>query len=119
MRISDWSSDVCSSDLFSEEKVAALRLRDGAREACYPVAAVLDIAEMPAVPDMVAMHGLLSGVAVIDGEHLEVINTFALFAALPDEPIAEPSSGRCLLADRSEEHTSELQSLMRISSAGL
>src|SRR3546814_17044478 len=42
---------------FSEEKVAALRLRDGAREACYPVAAVLDIVEMPAVPDMVAMHG--------------------------------------------------------------
>ncbi|APL94633.1 chemotaxis protein CheA [Sphingobium indicum] len=93
---------------FSEEKVAALRLRDGAREACYPVAAVLDIVEMPAVPDMVAMHGLLSGVAVIDGEHLEVINPFALFAALPDEPIAERSSGRCLLADSEDGWTREI-----------
>ncbi|BAI95877.1 hypothetical protein Sj15T_02130 [Sphingobium sp. TA15] len=93
---------------FSEEKVAALRLRDGAREACYPVAAVLDIVEMPAVPDMVAMHGLLSGVAVIDGEHLEVINPFALFAALPDEPIAERSGGRCLLADSEDGWTREI-----------
>src|SRR3546814_13833299 len=62
---------------------------------------------MPAVPDMVAMHGLLSGVAVIDGEHLEVINPFALFAALPDEPIAERSSGGCLLADSEDGWTRE------------
>ncbi|MCB4860874.1 chemotaxis protein CheA [Sphingobium sp. PNB] len=93
---------------FSEEKVAALRLRDGAREACYPVAAVLDIVEMPAVPDMIAMHGLLSGVAVIDGEHLEVINPFALFAALPEEPVAERSGGRCLLADSEDGWTREI-----------
>ena len=70
---------------FAEDKVCALRLRDGSLEACYPVAAVLDIVQMPLVPDMVAMHGMLSGVAVVDGEHLEVINPFALFAALPTE----------------------------------
>jgi len=93
---------------FAEEKVAALRLRDGTREACYPVAAVLDIVEMPAVPDMVAMHGLLSGVAVIDGEHLEVINPFALFAALPDAPIVERNGGRCLLADSEDGWTREI-----------
>ncbi|WP_327752591.1 chemotaxis protein CheA [Sphingobium sp. SJ10-10] len=93
---------------FAGEKVAALRLRDGAREACYPVAAVLDIVDMPAVPDMVAMHGLLSGVAVIDGEHLEVINPFALFAALPDAPIVERTGGRCLLADSEDGWTREI-----------
>ena len=93
---------------FAGEKVAALRLRDGAREACYPVAAVLDIVDMPAVPDMVAMHGLLSGVAVIDGEHLEVVNPFALFAALPDAPIAKRSGGRCLLADSEDGWTREI-----------
>lgn len=93
---------------FATEKVAALRLRDGQREACYPVAAVLDIVEMPAVPDMVAMHGLLSGVAVIDGEHLEVVNPFALFAALPEEPIAEDGRGRCLLADSDDGWTREI-----------
>src|SRR3546814_17379588 len=29
MRISDWSSDVCSSDLLSEDEFRALRLRNG------------------------------------------------------------------------------------------
>jgi two-component system chemotaxis sensor kinase CheA len=93
---------------FAGDKVAALRLRDGSREACYPVAAVLDIVDMPAVPDMVAMQGLLSGVAVIDGEHLEVINPFALFAALPGEPVAEKDRGRCLLADGEDGWTREI-----------
>ena len=93
---------------FAGEKVAALRLRDGTREACYPVAAVLDIVEMPAVPDMVAMHGLLSGVAVIDGEHLEVINPFALFAGLPEQPMVERTGGRCLLADSEDGWTREI-----------
>jgi two-component system chemotaxis sensor kinase CheA len=93
---------------FATEKVAALRLRDGARDFCYPVAAVLDIVDMPAVPDMVAMHGMVSGVAVIDGEHLEVINPFALFGSLPDEPIVERRGGRCLLADGEDGWTREI-----------
>ncbi|WP_022681454.1 chemotaxis protein CheA [Sphingobium bisphenolivorans] len=93
---------------FAAEKVAALRLRDGSREACYPVAAVLDIVDMPAVPDMVAMHGILSGVAVVEGQHLEVINPFALFAALPDGPLREKGSGRCLLADGDDGWTREI-----------
>lgn len=93
---------------FAGGKIAALHLRDGMREACYPVAAVLDIVDMPAVPDMIAMHGLLSGVAVIDGEHLEVINPFAVFAALPDGPMAEKSGGRCLLANSEDGWTREI-----------
>ncbi|HEX7877705.1 MAG TPA: chemotaxis protein CheW [Sphingobium sp.] len=93
---------------FAANHVSALRLRDGVQEACYPVAAVLDIVDMPAVPDMVAMHGMLSGVTVIDGEHLEVINPFALFAALPGGPIAERRRGRCLLADSEDGWTREI-----------
>jgi two-component system chemotaxis sensor kinase CheA len=93
---------------FDRDKVSALRLRDDRREACYPVAAVLDIVQMPAVPDMIAMHGLLSGVAVIDGEHLEVINPFALFASLPEEGAAERATGRCLLADAEDGWTREI-----------
>ncbi|MDX3901577.1 MAG: chemotaxis protein CheA [Sphingobium sp.] len=84
---------------FDTEAVTALHVRDGERELCYPVACVLDIVQMPVVPDMVAMSGLLSGVAVIDGEHLEVINPFALFAALPEQALVEQAPGRCLLAD--------------------
>ncbi|MBH1998210.1 MAG: chemotaxis protein CheW [Sphingomonadaceae bacterium] len=93
---------------FDRDKVSALRLRDDVREACYPVAAVLDIVQMPMVPDMVAMHGLLSGVAVIDGEHLEVINPFALFAALPQDDLVESARGRCLLADAQDGWTREI-----------
>ncbi|HEX7742480.1 MAG TPA: chemotaxis protein CheW, partial [Sphingobium sp.] len=93
---------------FAANHVSALRLRDGVQEACYPVAAVLDIVDMPAVPDMVAMHGMLSGVTVIEGEHLEVINPFALFAALSSETIAEPQRGRCLLVDSEDGWTREI-----------
>jgi two-component system chemotaxis sensor kinase CheA len=93
---------------FATDHVSALRLRDDRQEACYPVAAVLDIVEMPVVPDMVAMHGLLSGVAVIDGEHLEVLNPFALFAALPDGPIVERARGRCVLVDSQDGWTREI-----------
>jgi two-component system chemotaxis sensor kinase CheA len=89
-------------------QVSALRIRDGERDACYPVAAVIDIVQMPAVPDMVAMRGLLSGVSVIDGEHLEVLNPFALFAALPDNGDAVVSRGRCLLADADDGWTREI-----------
>jgi two-component system chemotaxis sensor kinase CheA len=93
---------------FDGAKVSALRLRDGQREACYPVTAVLDIVQMPMVPDMVAMHGMLSGVAVIDGEHLEVVNPFALFAGLPDDAIVERARGRCVLADGEDGWTREI-----------
>ncbi|WP_340264532.1 chemotaxis protein CheA [Sphingobium mellinum] len=84
---------------FDGASVSTLRLRDGLREVCYPVAAVIDIVDMPVVPDLVAMHGVLSGVAVIEGEHLEVINPFALFAALVEGAIPEHSRSRCVLAD--------------------
>ncbi|NWK95495.1 chemotaxis protein CheA [Sphingobium lactosutens] len=93
---------------FDRDKVSALRLRDDHREACYPVAAVLDIVEMPLVPDMVAMHGVVSGVSVIEGEHLEVLNPFALFAGLPEETMAEQPRGRCLLADSEDGWTREI-----------
>lgn len=93
---------------FTGQRISALRLRDGVQEACYPVAAVLDIVQMPLIPDMIAMQGILSGVSVIDGEHLEVINPFALFALMPDTPIAETARGRCLLADAEDGWTREI-----------
>lgn len=93
---------------FARDTVCALRLRDDEREICYPVAAVMDIVQMPLVPDMITMHGLLSGVTVIEGEHLEVLNPFALFASLPDEILVERSRGRCLLADGDDGWTREI-----------
>lgn len=93
---------------FDGASISALRLRDGVREVCYPVAAVIDIVDMPLVPDLVAMHGLLSGVAVIEGEHLEVINPFALFAALAEGAIPQTTRGRCVLADSGDGWTRDI-----------
>src|SRR3546814_1381107 len=94
---------------------------------------------MPPTPDLSCRSGIVAGVTLIEGRQYEVIDAFALFASVPD-PVSNIRPLRCLLADkddpwmreilaplirqagydvvtRSEEHTSELQSLMRISYA--
>src|SRR3546814_10469441 len=89
MRISDWSSDVCSSDLI------ALILQD--------------------TGDQHADVGF-----VVDDEDF-VSHALQLFPQ-PASRCRRPPARRCCrpllrAAGRSEEHTSELQSLMRISYA--
>src|SRR3546814_7192412 len=84
MRISDWSSDVCSSDLPATRgarKSALLRIEKGVD------VAIGMIAPCPAIQ---VLHGTTNKHSVIIGRQGEL---------------------------RSEEHTSELQSLMRISYA--
>src|SRR3546814_5266276 len=86
MRISDWSSDVCSSDLMASRK-AAREWRQGRLGFAFDVA----LPDRPARP-----------------EHPELL-----------PPGRMPKRGRAGSdrSRRSEEHTSELQSLMRISYA--
>src|SRR3546814_10577326 len=87
MRISDWSSDVCSSDL--------LALRDAFDDVEQDdVAQFLDRRQMSERP---------ADVACADERDLLASHKTSLSYQLP--------------ARRSEEHTSELQSLMRISYA--
>src|SRR3546814_10039238 len=97
MRISDWSSDVCSSDL-KLRILAELRGLDP-KDRITPIKAALQmeaavdgaqVAGQDAPPDQV--RGRLYGALLV--EH-------------PDSDAGK----------RSEEHTSELQSLMRISYA--
>src|SRR3546814_7384212 len=98
MRISDWSSDVCSSDLGVVGKTLRrqLRLRD------FPQRLFHYRQARPAFDAaMAAQHAL--DVAVEDRE-----------AVAPG--LGQDRAGGAA-ADRSEEHTSELQSLMRISYA--
>src|SRR3546814_7958587 len=87
MRISDWSSDVCSSDLLAAVGNRALECDD--------------VLEDPAE----AVRGIIP-------EHL------LLVADLVDELLAwHAIDDAAACDDRSEEHTSELQSLMRTSYA--
>src|SRR3546814_7768797 len=117
MRISDWSSDVCPSDLESHPDVTAVvarvlvvrvddvgdlaRQRQDARVARLVVAELREAGVALVEADGHAVgHGELGGVAggrlVLGGQRLP-------------QAVHQPF--------RSEEHTSELQSLMRISYA--
>src|SRR3546814_1797971 len=108
MRISDWSSDVCSSDLLGQcrhwlraNNIAPVAHSDTAGAAAW----VADSDEVGlaalAPPHAAELYGLtLHGTGMEDADH-----NMTRFVVLAREPL------------RSEEHTSELQSLMRISYA--
>src|SRR3546814_10244993 len=101
MRISDWSSDVCSSDL------GKARHKEGRRHARSLACRVLP--------------GEAQAVALLDrdGGEDEAEARHQIGHAEEDQQQdeAQPRSGSRRAARRSEEHTSELQSLMRISYA--
>src|SRR3546814_4795040 len=105
MRISDWSSDVCSSDLFLTRNRVFIAVRVDFHDRVADRAAgalhrdrILDIA-------LVADVGVEAVVFGAGDDHmLEVRAAAEDFHAV-------------VRAVRSEEHTSELQSLMRISYA--
>src|SRR3546814_3499400 len=106
MRISDWSSDVCSSDLLAAAAVA--------------VQAVARSLARARRAGAVAAGDLRAGGAVLHDERRQARHVHPAGAAdagagggaVPGRIARAPRRAR-----RSEEHTSELQSLMRISYA--
>src|SRR3546814_9027449 len=113
MRISDWSSDVCSSDLRAHA-LQPLRQDVGVGAPVEPDHRhLLGIDLLQAVPHRLA---LLAVDLQVDGLDQRV----DLGVAEAGVVLARPAvlRGRNLVGvQRSEEHTSELQSLMRISYA--
>src|SRR3546814_10267720 len=116
MRISDWSSDVCSSDLLWKS--------------LFGVVCRLAAAEMTDRDGRELMHRLVEYKDVTQRtdntfEHIKVSNRIGRFIAKrSNAPLALELLDRVALLARwqhnvyrSEEHTSELQSLMRISYA--
>src|SRR3546814_10273876 len=102
MRISDWSSDVCSSDLVRPVAQTVVRV-----EVVNPRPALglpISIAADRGAPIAIERDGVFS--AEIDGP-----------AGRVGQFIARQIGVEACAAIRSEEHTSELQSLMRISYA--
>src|SRR3546814_1062728 len=95
MRISDLSSDVCSSDLTDDKALIAVATEAGAPQ-----------------------------VVMIDQSHPDAALYASLAQSFPGQMVDFSSYTRdgkqivvSVYSDRSEEHTSELQSLMRISYA--
>src|SRR3546814_10361296 len=102
MRISDWSSDVCSSDLRGRRDFAEVEVRRKPGRA-------LD------------RRQVARGVIIGDfGQEVPERGLRAFLARGPDVkslgPVGAPGQ-QLPVGERSEEHTSELQSLMRISYA--
>src|SRR3546814_9318220 len=118
MRISDWSSDVCSSDLLLPDPLAAAFRQQ--RVLVQPILVEGPFHQADAEP----VGGWKLALPVLPGKGLdhavdpvaqpalhETDIHYSPFAAQP------PSTKTSLPVTRSEEHTSELQSLMRISYA--
>src|SRR3546814_10203714 len=100
MRISDWSSDVCSSDLIDGGHRRNL-CRHRAPAVCYPAGKIHEGRDREAF----VAEGRASACAKV--------------RRIEDRAreVGDRKAGQQLLPARSEEHTSELQSLMRISYA--
>src|SRR3546814_7596826 len=98
MRISDWSSDVCSSDLNTKHRGGTLPWWTWGA-AALGLAAIVWLSAQPATEVEAAAP------AEVD------------FAAVENVVLSRCSMCHAAEPLRSEEHTSELQSLMRISYA--
>src|SRR3546814_1475428 len=112
MRISDWSSDVCSSDLLArgiEQRVRALNafLHD-----IYHRQEILRAGRVPT--DLVARNDaflpMMMGMDPPGGVYTHISGIDIVRTGADEFYVLEDNA-------RSEEHTSELQSLMRISYA--
>src|SRR3546814_9100052 len=127
MRISDWSSDVCSSDLATLPRSALSALIRVIRgnKLCSrnrPQPAPGRIAFPPAKVTIETISRIRSGVPMKLGSLKEGGRDGTLVVVSRDLSQAVRATGiastlQQALEDRSEEHTSELQSLMRISYA--
>src|SRR3546814_3977727 len=122
MRISDWSSDVCSSDLTGPSE----HLKALAKGADYLICEVIDLARVErlvrAFPGFTPDQ-LPSLMQHLVADHLtgEQIGEIAAEAEVKKVILTHFSPGSAgetnIDSYRSEEHTSEIQSLMRISYA--
>src|SRR3546814_4105775 len=106
MRISDWSSDVCSSDLPVAVLFQDFQVRCRMHRLTSPAC------DLPEFRRRLAM----AKAGFFDRDDARLPPVLAIAGELPEDMLA-PFLLIAHAALRSEEHTSELQSLMRISSA--
>ena len=87
----------------SGDLVKTLHLRVGGQDICYVVQDVADIIDMPIRPHLrVQKHGI-AGIVSHEGQHLEVIDAHALFAAIDDDSGDAAKPGICLIAGLAED----------------
>src|SRR3546814_3244178 len=98
MRISDWSSDVCSSDLLRLQQILAFETdlleHDDIFDGSTVIAAKVEELKAAARGELARIEAMGGAIAAVENAYMKE-----------------------QLVERSEEHTSELQSLMRTSYA--
>src|SRR3546814_7275405 len=110
MRISDWSSDVCSSDLKFCQNWDISKSREMDR--------LMDQAPPQAIAAAARRTGCRSVAYTYNDPVIFLEYAVDVAAACREQGIKNVAvSAGYINADRSEEHPSEIQSLMRISSA--
>src|SRR3546814_9700516 len=120
MRISDWSSDVCSSDLLGDGVVRCIALgsTDGLKRNLVAVNTGKGIA-VPVGKGTLGRIMDVLGRPIDEAGPIDASEDWEIHRAAPS--YEEQAGGNELLETgikvRSEEHTSELQSLMRTSHA--
>src|SRR3546814_6838481 len=114
MRISDWSSDVCSSDLVKAGgSVSPHRVYNIGNNRPEELMHMIDVLE-----EAVGKKAVRDFQPLQAGDVPETYaNIDAISSDLGFAPTTSIEAGIPRFVDRSEEHTSELQSLMRISYA--
>src|SRR3546814_1849140 len=124
MRISDWSSDVCSSDLdlvLEHAGDVAVPLGGDPDLALGPLRPLAQLPHFRVVPADAVQHGQVAWVehpglgAEVLQDALCFQRQLAAVGLRPQRAVQQQDAGR--VRARSEEHTSELQSLMRLSYA--
>src|SRR3546814_3589209 len=118
MRISDWSSDVCSSDLpqRSDERLDRLLVLERLDDCDHPFDIDAVAGEGGQLSDRNRTPGIaVDGIGAIEARRRSVVEGQLDLLTLDSEGVV--FAGGLDRHPRSEEHTSELQSLMRISYA--
>src|SRR3546814_3041623 len=118
MRISDWSSDVCSSDLLNE----SLALHYGIKDVKGDRFRKVSLDDHPERWGLLGKGGVLMASSYPNRTSPVLRGEWIMDRIMGNPPEAPPPNVVTDLkenpAGRSEEHTSELQSIMRISYAG-
>src|SRR3546814_6258077 len=114
MRISDWSSDVCSSDLLVPLRLSGTAIIQVQSPQTQRVG---DHRDRTQAHRCRGDHGVQQQSECGEQDAGRYRNTDRVIAEGEDQVLTDVAHRRTGQADRSEEHMSELQSLMRISYA--
>src|SRR3546814_5012950 len=110
MRISDWSSYVCSSDLTGSAQIDRAHMLAGRQHGDHRLGSLQHAARLAGDLQPGLVRRRAGGRHDVEADHL--MAGLGQVAGHREAHVAEADK-----SDRSEEHTSELQSLMRISYA--